>query len=301
MPVPGGPQMIADSGPAAPAEPSISRRSGLPGRSTSPCPRTSSSDRGRIRAASGGRVDDPRSAAGRRAPAPGCREQVVVVAGSHGWQAIPRETTHGEAPRPHPGPDAPPRRVRRAPRPVGPRRLAGRGGARVRHRGGRGHRRVPVRPAVLRRPQRARGVEHRPGPAVRRARGPGPRCSCRWPAPASATRPSADAARTLQQRVSATPDVASVRSPFLVPGGPTSPAAAPLVRSATASSGPGFLVTATLDAGLDKAAQLAAIDRIQRAGLLGPGDGARRDRTRQRSSLAGQRHQPPGGDGPARR
>jgi RND superfamily putative drug exporter len=74
----------------------------------------------------------------------------------------------------------------------------------------------------------------------------------------------ADAARTLQQRVSATPDVASVQSPFLVPGGPGSPAAAPLVRSATASTGPGFLVTATLDAGLDKAAQLAAIDRIQR-------------------------------------
>ena len=34
LPVPGGPQMIADSGPAAPPDPSISRRSGLPGRST---------------------------------------------------------------------------------------------------------------------------------------------------------------------------------------------------------------------------------------------------------------------------
>src|SRR5450631_1030 len=46
--------MIADRGPAAPACPSINRRKGLPGRSTSLCPRTSSRDRGRIRTASGG-------------------------------------------------------------------------------------------------------------------------------------------------------------------------------------------------------------------------------------------------------
>jgi len=54
FPVPGGPQMIADRGPAGPACPSINRRSGLPGRRTSPWPRTSSRDRGRIRTASGG-------------------------------------------------------------------------------------------------------------------------------------------------------------------------------------------------------------------------------------------------------
>ena len=53
LPVPGGPQMIAESGPAAPPEPSMSRRSGLPGRSTLVWPRTSSRVRGRIRTASG--------------------------------------------------------------------------------------------------------------------------------------------------------------------------------------------------------------------------------------------------------
>ncbi len=59
LPVPGGPQITAESGPAVPPEPSTSRRSGLPGRSTSACPRTSSSERGRIRTASGGRVLSP--------------------------------------------------------------------------------------------------------------------------------------------------------------------------------------------------------------------------------------------------
>ena len=54
LPVPGGPQRIAEIGPAAPPLPSMSRRSGLPGRSTSPWPRTSSMVRGRIRTASGG-------------------------------------------------------------------------------------------------------------------------------------------------------------------------------------------------------------------------------------------------------
>ena len=54
LPVPGGPQMIAESGPAAPPDPSMRRRSGLPGRSTSAWPRTSSRERGRIRTASGG-------------------------------------------------------------------------------------------------------------------------------------------------------------------------------------------------------------------------------------------------------
>src|SRR6478672_5349721 len=57
LPVPGGPQRIADSGPAGPAYPSMRRRRGLPGRSTAPCPRTSSSDCGRIRTASGGMTD----------------------------------------------------------------------------------------------------------------------------------------------------------------------------------------------------------------------------------------------------
>ena len=53
FPVPGGPHRIADSGPATPPAPSVSRRRGLPGRRISSCPRTSSRERGRIRAASG--------------------------------------------------------------------------------------------------------------------------------------------------------------------------------------------------------------------------------------------------------
>ena len=46
-----------------------------------------------------GRRPEVRST-GRGASARG-GEQVVIGAGTHGWQAIPRETTYGEAPRPH--------------------------------------------------------------------------------------------------------------------------------------------------------------------------------------------------------
>ena len=85
----------------------------------------------------------------------------------------------------------------------------------------------------------------------------------------------AAAMTTLQRQLSSAPDVAAVQSPFLVPAGPASPAAAPLVRSGT-GAGSGFLVTARLEPGLDKGAELAAIDRIRRQAdaALAPVSGA---------------------------
>ncbi len=53
FPVPGGPQRIADSGPAGPPDPSTRRRNGLPTLSTDSWPRTSARVRGRIRTARG--------------------------------------------------------------------------------------------------------------------------------------------------------------------------------------------------------------------------------------------------------
>ncbi len=70
LPVPGGPQRMAEIGPAAPPLPSMSRRSGLPGRSTSPWPRTSSMPRGRIRTASGGSDAPPPTPSPAEAAAP---------------------------------------------------------------------------------------------------------------------------------------------------------------------------------------------------------------------------------------
>ena len=60
LPVPGGPCSSTD----AAAPPSTRRRSGAPGRSRCACPTTSSSDRGRIRTASGAVAAGAASAGG---------------------------------------------------------------------------------------------------------------------------------------------------------------------------------------------------------------------------------------------
>ncbi|HON76489.1 MAG TPA: MMPL family transporter, partial [Dermatophilaceae bacterium] len=73
----------------------------------------------------------------------------------------------------------------------------------------------------------------------------------------------AAATKDFATKVTANAPVASVTSPFIVPGGPRSPAAAPMLAHGSPTSG-GFLVTATLNVGLDTSTRDAAIRSVER-------------------------------------
>lgn len=72
------------------------------------------------------------------------------------------------------------------------------------------------------------------------------------------------AVKDFSSTVTAHAHVATVTSPFVVPGGPTSPAAVPMLAHGSTTSG-GFLVTATLAVGLDTPTRDAAIRSVEQA------------------------------------
>ncbi|MFN8084590.1 MAG: MMPL family transporter [Dermatophilaceae bacterium] len=85
----------------------------------------------------------------------------------------------------------------------------------------------------------------------------------------------AAATKDFATKVTTNAPVASVTSPFVVPGGPRSPAAAPMLAHGSPTSG-GFLVTATLNVGLDTPTRDAAIRTVEKqaADTLGAIPGA---------------------------